>query len=529
MELSNPPLYQSEFNTSLDPLLYIDNKNPLITVNTSELGIFTQCRCVVETVNSRIEILPVQSIKGGLTINLLEIVEGDPFRSQRFSFELFVNNESLEKSIKSEIQYNFVHRSPIPFIAVIADSIPTDPTHVSGNFEFYDTPDKDGWYSIDGPIKKGKGRIHARGQGSLGFPKKSFTINLGKENPISILGMPESHKWLLIGGWVETSHLVNKVAYDIYAEMGNYGAQSDFVQLMINGTYWGLYTFGERIQRGRNHVDTRKKNNGGYIIKEVDSREDFCTASKRTFEFEYPDAEEIREKPELGRGILENVNRYEETVMCKGDWQEYLHQDAELDYFIVTDAFANGDSYYKDKNLFYFLNRDNKLEPVIWDFIWAFGAPYYTTNDQRPYKSWENIWGYKQELMYGNDDYGSERGQNRFELMRYYMQDPRNVNTFKQRYYNWRKGENGFAPVLGEEQITERVTQLIDLLRSGEVYELNATRWREEGKKDPNYGYAYSPEEILEKLLSRLNVMDEKVKKIEVASAEKYAHLKANK
>jgi hypothetical protein len=345
------------------------------------------------------------------------------------------------------------------------------------------------------------------------------------------MGMPDSHKWVMIANWVDTSQLCNKVSYDTYADMGNYGPQSRHVQVFLNGMYWGLYTFGEKIQQGKNHVNTPKKSDGGFIVKEVDNDPDFTTLTKRRFQYEYPDSDDATDEQKAH--IQKTIDAYEHKVKDGGDWENSVAEAVEIDYFIVTDVFANPDSYYNGKNVFYFLNQDGQLEPVIWDYIWSFGTPYYVCDgnnpwcyiyspvgneycsDNTPCSSWAASRYEKPntELMYGNPKYDDQLGMNRFLLMEQYMQTPQNVNMFKDRYYDWRNGTNGKKPVLSDAYILGRTQKLIDILRSGEIYKKDSVRWSVE----PDFNKKrFSPEDVRKKIKERLVFMDSIVKNLEV-------------
>ncbi|MEM6686046.1 MAG: CotH kinase family protein [Bacteroidota bacterium] len=465
-----------------------------------------------------------------LKIDLKSLATAQKYQ-QNLALHVHLLGAETPKKFSFPVSYMFDAMSPIPYVVInVKDgSFPVDRTKLDADFKFYDVPSPDGWYSLSGEHQSASGTIHARGQGSLGFPKKSFSLNFGKDHPMSIMGMPESHKWVMIANWVDTSQLCNKVAYDSYADMGQYGPQSKHVQVFLNGDYWGLYTYGEKIQRGKNHVNTAKKSDGGFIVKEVDSDPDFTTITGRTFQYEYPDSEEAT--AEQKEHIQNTINGYEKEVLEGQDWENSVAEAAEIDYFIMTDVFANPDSYYNGKNVFYFLNQENKLEPVIWDFIWAFGTPYYTCHGNNPWcyiyspigpnycPTPDCTWGtaYLQpasELMYGNKNYGFSVGFNRFQLMKEYMKTPQNVDMFKERYYDFRNGSNGKKPVLSDSIILGRTDELIRVLRSGKIYAKDSLRWIVE--LDFRDKKRYTPEDVRNKIKERLAFMDEMVKTLEV-------------
>ena len=459
---------------------------------------------------------------------------------------LTLRGEGEPLELVRELDYYFVARSPIP-IVVISSKAPESPTRIAAKFAFYDQPAQDGWYYIGGPPNQSaSGTIHARGQSSLNFSKKSFALNFGKENPLPIMGMPASHKWVMIGGYVDTTHIANKVSYDLFSEMGHYGPQSRFVQVYFQERYWGLYTYGEKIQRGKNHVDTPKKSEGGFIVKEVDTDfYDLKSISGRTFDYEYPDPEDVT--PEIAAHIRETIDNYERKVIEGKDWRENLTEATEIDYFLITDAFANPDSYFKDKNLFYFLNQEGKLEPVIWDFIWAFGAPYWRSKNVNP---WPCIYGSSwkcgscqpsscasaqgeqgnNQLMYANlvNCGNNQCRYNGFPLMKYYAADAQNVEMYKERYWNWREGRNGYEPLLSQESLSRRIDALLAPLEAGEVYRLDYERWdyRTPRYCAPGVDLPYccnssilaceESANMKKKLLDRLDIMDDEVTEVKV-------------
>lgn len=524
-------VFQTAYSTTSDTISVVDDENAMLNVSLDDLGDFSKYTYSFVHKDGNVHINDTLKLSKEFSIDLKKAAIFKKYTNQDVDLNVTLIGDGTSETITHDIDYLFDATSPIPYVVINTTSgkFPEDRTRLDADFEFYDVPMKDGWYSLSGEHQSGAGTIHARGQGSLGFAKKSFALNLGKENPISIMGMPESHKWVMIANWVDTSQLCNKIAYDSYAEMGNYGPQSRHVQVFLNGEYWGLYTFGEKIQRGKNHVDTKKKSKGGFIVKEVDNAPDFVTISGRTFQYEYPDNEEVTEEQKVD--IQKKINLYEEKVQTGSDWENYVAEEAEIDYFIMTDVFANPDSYYNGKNVFYFYNRDNKLEPVIWDFIWAFGTPYYTCHGNNPwcyiyspigaaYCPTPNCtWGTSylkpdSELMYGNKNYGYSVGFNRFQLMKQYLKTPQNVNMFKDRYFDWRTGSNGKQAVLSDKNILARTDKLIEILRSGEIYKKDSLRWSVE--PDFRNKKRFSPEDVRKKIKERLEFMDTEVKNLKV-------------
>ena len=524
-------LFQTAYSTVQDSITIVDDENALLTVSLNDTHAYSKYTYSLSNEDGTIYTNDILQLSKKFSIDLKKLAKLKKYSNQDVELNVTLVGNGIRKTIKRDIDYLFDATSPIPYVVIQTKTgaFPVNRDRLEADFTFYDVPMKDGWYSLNGSYQAASGTIHARGQGSMAFPKKSFSLNFGKENAMSIMGMPSSHKWVMIANWVDTSQLCNKVSYDTYAEMGNYGPQSRHVQVFLNGEYWGLYTYGEKIQQGKNHVNTYKKSDGGFIVKEVDNLPDFTTVTGRTFQYEYPDNEDAT--PEQKTHIQNTINSYENEVLNGMEWEKSVAEEAEIDYFIMADVFANPDSYFNGKNVFYFLNLDNKLEPVIWDFIWAFGTPYYVCYGNNPWcyiyspigaqyctEMYCSLWvrnGYSanMELMYGNPKYKNQLGYNRFLLMEDYMKSVQNVNMYKNRYYDWRNGTNGKKPVLSDANILRRTDELIAILRSGEIYKKDSIRW----SVYPDFQKKrFSPETIRNKIKERLEFMDQMVKDLKV-------------
>ena len=96
--------------------------------------------------------------------------------------------------------------------------------------------------------------IKGRGNGSWISYKKPFNFKLAE--PADLLGMGSSRKWCLINQEDDFSCLRNKVAYDLAKDAGlAYTPDSAFVDLWIDGDYFGLYLLTDRIDISPASVD----------------------------------------------------------------------------------------------------------------------------------------------------------------------------------------------------------------------------------------------------------------------------------
>ena len=87
--------------------------------------------------------------------------------------------------------------------------------------------------------------VRGRGNATWLWEKKPYSLTLG--SPADLLGMGEAEEWILLTNTPDPSHLRNKIAYDLAAEVGlAYSPECQWVDLYLNGEYAGLYLLTER-------------------------------------------------------------------------------------------------------------------------------------------------------------------------------------------------------------------------------------------------------------------------------------------
>lgn len=106
--------------------------------------------------------------------------------------------------------------------------------------------------------------VSGRGQSSWwGEEKKPYNITLHEE--ADLLGLGSGKKWALIANAKDSSHLRNKLVYDLAtaAEIP-YSPDCQWVNLYLNGEYAGLYLLCEKIELHPNRVDIPQE--GSFLV-----------------------------------------------------------------------------------------------------------------------------------------------------------------------------------------------------------------------------------------------------------------------
>ncbi|NMH26576.1 CotH kinase family protein [Flavobacterium silvaticum] len=245
--------------------------------------------------------------------------------------------------------------------------------------------------------------IELRGNYSQGLPQKPYNFETrdaaGEELNVGLLGMPSEHDWCLIANYNDKVFMRNKLAYSLFEQMGNYAARSRYCEVILNGSYQGIYLLMEKIKRDNDRVDIAKLETtentginatGGYILKsDYWTWEDSWQLNYHPLDhpdldvrlvYEYPKPEDITDaqKSYIQQYIdtMETALYGEDFTDPANGYSKYLDVDSFVDYFIVNELARNIDGFRKswffskDKDVSATENSKLKAGPV-WDFDWA--------------------------------------------------------------------------------------------------------------------------------------------------------------
>ena len=302
---------------------------------------------------------------------------------------------------------------PIIVIDTRGQEIPNEPK-IQSDIGVIDNPT--GINTLSDPFTySGFCGIETRGASSQGFPKKNYGIEFWDQNgndiDTTLLSLPSEEDFILHGPFSDKSLINNVLAMKLARDLGQYASKTEFVELVINGDYKGVYVAMEKIKRDDNRLDISRLREediegdqltGGYIIR-IDRAEEQGWASKYNayggdfpifFEYYYPDQDEIQ--PEQKIYIKSYFDEFEDALNAperrnaKGfHYLDYIDLRTFVDNFILNELSKNVDAYrlstyfYKDRS-----SRGGKLKAgPIWDYNLAFGNGDYCGGDDT--QGWE--------------------------------------------------------------------------------------------------------------------------------------------
>ena len=282
-------------------------------------------------------------------------------------------NASSETNTLSPLSFTSSNL-PIVLINTYGQSIPDDPK-IGAWIKILNNGPGVRNYTTDAPEFEGRMGIEIRGSSSQSFPKKSYGFELwdAGDNSVdtSLLGMPAESDWILNANYTDKTFLRNVMAYQLWQNMGHYATRYQFVEVVLNGVYKGIYVFSEKIKRDNDRVDIAKLEpdensgdeiTGGYIIK-VDkptgSGGDGWTSfypppvnpggQTIFFQYEYPKQEDIT--PQQKGYIKDFMFDFETSLKSpnftdpENGYRKYVEGLTFIDYFMVNELSKNVDGY----------------------------------------------------------------------------------------------------------------------------------------------------------------------------------------
>ena len=111
---------------------------------------------------------------------------------------------------------------------------------------------KDGVLEYDDALSQ----VKARGNTTFHARKKPYQIKLANE--ADLLGMGKAKTWILLANAFDESGIRNKLIYDLAQGVGLASSMSgDWVDLYMNGEYYGNYLLSEKVEIAKNRVDIK--------------------------------------------------------------------------------------------------------------------------------------------------------------------------------------------------------------------------------------------------------------------------------
>ena len=280
----------------------------------------------------------------------------------------------------------------------------------------------------------GRINIEIRGSSSQVLPKKQYGFstlmsdNISNNNVV-LLGLPSDNDWVLNALAFEPSLIRDYLNYNLARMIGDYASRTVYCEVMLNGSYQGLYVLEEKIKQGSDRVDVTKIGTGdntfpnvtgGYITKAdkttggdpiawtMPSYISLNGLNDVIFIHDLPKPENVTSNQnDYIHGEFEKLSTsaHAGNISLADGFPSVIDITSFVDYMIINELSANADAY--QYSTFFHKDRNGKLRAgPIWDLnltygydlaIWGFDRSktytwQFSNGDNEGSKFWKDLY-----------------------------------------------------------------------------------------------------------------------------------------
>lgn len=244
----------------------IFNESPLFFDDTNEVFYYSMQGSDFDVYNPVIKMIP-QEAEVSIAIKEKEITN-----------DLIRENDTIDLVIYTDKKYSVykLKCTTLPIMNIdVGDEITEE--NVQMSMQLFDNRE-----GVVQKVIESSGLIHVRGGSTKSYPKLGYKITLTdhlpndriRKNKCSLLGMRKDDDWILYAAYNDQEKIRNVFSSNLWMEtcsMDNSfqienGMRYEYVELFLNGQYWGLYALGYPIDDLQMNT---KKNAGECIYKKV--------------------------------------------------------------------------------------------------------------------------------------------------------------------------------------------------------------------------------------------------------------------
>lgn len=222
--------------------------------------------------------------------------------------------------------------------------------------------------------------IRGRGNSTWVQPKKPYALKFNKKT--EIFNFSKHKRWVLIANYLDNSFMRNSMAFylsDCFET--EYTVHGDFVSLILNDQYNGLYWLGEAIKVDENRVNINEDDD--YLI-ELDVYYDEAWKFKSEIKnMPYMIKNDDKMTDARLKNLEDNINKLEsllypnlqdgiEMSVPDESYTEMLDIESWAKFWIINELMSDGELHHPKSCYFTFDNTKKMLKAgPVWDFDWA--------------------------------------------------------------------------------------------------------------------------------------------------------------
>ncbi|MFN8304326.1 MAG: CotH kinase family protein [Saprospiraceae bacterium] len=295
--------------------------------------------------------------------------------------------------------------SDLPIIKITTNGQPIlNEPKIEGLFTLIDNgPGQRNYFHQDSFAYQGQIGIELHGNSTLGFPKKSYDLELrdtlGQDTSIAILGLPKGSDFVLGANFSDKTLMRNALSYELSRRIGQYASRTRFCEVFVDNTYQGVYTLTEKIRRDNDRVDIPRLSasdtagtelTGGYIVN-IDWNDTPGWFSQYTqpnsanvtyFQLSYPRWDEVL--PVQSEYIRNYIDSFETALHGPGfqdpetGWRHFGDEKSFFDFLFINEMSKNVDGYRL--STYFYKQRDDLGGRLHMGPVWDFDLGWYNAD-----------------------------------------------------------------------------------------------------------------------------------------------------
>ena len=244
-------------------------------------------------------------------------------------------------------------------------------------------------------LKMTKDGIRGRGNTTWDMPKKPYKMKF--DSKVSIFGLGEDKEWVILANYADKTLLRNVVAMKLSEIVGMPWTPAMLpVEVYMNGSYLGCYTFSEHKKVSKHRVDLdivgESDNSGdavtGDYYMEIEQNQDettcfytqVCGIPMMFSEPEVPTAAQLQYVKEYFRQA-ETALRSSNFTDPDTGWQKYIDIETFAKAYLVNELTKNIDGNMR-KSSFITKKKNDKFQMYhLWDYDLALGNCNYLDDE----------------------------------------------------------------------------------------------------------------------------------------------------
>lgn len=258
----------------------------------------------------------------------------------------------------------------------------------------------------------GRINIEIRGSTSQILPKKPYGLTTLESdnvtsNNVSLLGMPSENDWVLNAMSFDPSLMRDFLSYNLSRQLGNYAPRTVYCEVVINGSYQGLYLLQEKIKADSKRVNILKITaadniapniTGGYITKADKTTGGdpvawtmSSYAGETNFIHDLPKPEDVTGQQDSyihAQFSSLATTSHANNVSITSGYPSIIDIPSFIDFMIINELASNVDAY--QFSTYFHKDRNGKLRAgPVWDFNLSFGNDF---GDPQFTRSRTDVW-----------------------------------------------------------------------------------------------------------------------------------------